>query len=253
MSAVSAQGGPPATKAMTIRKLGLADMPLDIHLNILEQLPDVLSLKTAVIALEPLHRAFTACSKSIATRVLRNELPEHIWGYAVVSQMLLDGIVQAPDLDGTEVSDFASHVDAVRMLRDAAPQALVSLSAALAMSRLHRKVSELRALFIQDCAYSGKQQFLPLLDSIRHRPPTPTELNRIEKALYLFQILTCLCRNMTFSETASSGYAARCRAKVAELQRCLVTRLMAPWELYQVIAVECYFWRALHGLGTPHR
>ncbi|KAM4065337.1 hypothetical protein HRG_004340 [Hirsutella rhossiliensis] len=236
---------------MPTHKLGLADMPLDVNLQILEELPDVSSLKNAVLAVDSLHRALTARPKSISTQVLRNELPENIWEHAIVSQMLSNGRVETPDLDGIEVADIASYVDAVRVLRDTAPQTRVSPPDALAISRFYCKVSELRALFIEDCAYSQKQQFDPLWKSIHHRPPMLSELNRIEQALYLFQILTRLCKKMTFSETVESGYAARCREKVAELQRCLVMRLMAPWELYQVIAIECYFWRATHGLEGP--
>lgn len=243
------QRAAPETKAMRTHKLDLADMPLDINLKILEELPEVWSLKNAVLAVDSLHQAFTARSMSISTQVLKNELPEHIWEHAIVSQMLSNGSVETPDLDNTNAGEIASYVDAVRALRDGAPQTRLSPKDALAIARLYHKVSELRDLFVEDCAYSQEQQFHPLWDSIRYRTPMPSELSRIEQALYLFHILTRLCKKMTFSGTNDSGYAGLCREKVTELQRCLVTRLMAPWELYQVIAVECYFWRATHGLG----
>ncbi|PHH81895.1 hypothetical protein CDD83_3450 [Cordyceps sp. RAO-2017] len=89
--------------------------------------------------------------------------------------------------------------------------------------------------------------------SVRDRPPTGAERARVERALYLFQLLVCFCQHMAFrrEEAVDRAYIAACHDKVAALQRCLVTRLMAPWEMYQVIAIQAYFRRAIHGFEHP--
>ncbi|KND89878.1 hypothetical protein TOPH_05552 [Tolypocladium ophioglossoides CBS 100239] len=196
-------------------------IPAELNLQTLETLPSMSSLKNAVTASGQLHRCFSTYSTSVSSRVLRNEIPKHSWTHAVVAN--------------------------IRHLRDTASQARVTPKDALAISRFHKKVTELRDLFVADCANAKQQQLHPLWDSIRYRPTVQSELIRIERALYLFQILACFCRNMTFGKLGDVEYIDQSREKVASLQKCIVERLMSPWEMYQVIGIQAYFRRAIHG------
>lgn len=242
MPVVGAQPGSPEAK-------GFGYMPPELHLQILEALPNIPSLNNAVAASGQLRRCFSTYSTSISTRVVKNEVPRHSWTHAVVANKLLSGDIDLPDLDSTDIDGFNSTIDKIRHLRDTAPKARVTFKDALAISGLHKKITELRDFFVTDCANAKQQQLHPLFDSIRYHAPLQSELIRVEQAIYLFQILACFCRNITFSKLGDMEYTNQSREKVSSLQKCIVERLVSPWEMYQVIGIQAWFRRAIHGFG----
>ncbi|KND87143.1 hypothetical protein TOPH_08230 [Tolypocladium ophioglossoides CBS 100239] len=138
---------------------GFGYMPAKLNLQTLEALPSISSLKNAITTSSQLHRCFSTYSTSVSTRT-----------HAVVANVLLLGKIDLPDLDNTNIDGFNSTIDKIRHLRDTAPWARVTPKDALAISRFHKKVTELRDLFVTDCANAKQPLLHPLWDSIRYRP-----------------------------------------------------------------------------------
>jgi len=65
----------------------------------------------------------------------------------------------------------------------------------------------------------------------------------------MFDIISSFCKEKVFMSPGDTAYVSKCYEKVSALQKALVERLMAPWELYQVMHMQAYFRRALYGLG----
>lgn len=236
----------------------LGGLPAELKIAILQRLPDLCSLASATAAVPSLYQTVLAHDACISTQLLRKELPKHLWTHATVAHLVRQRVASFGDLDGLQ-TDAHIHrlVQGVRRLRDEADRYRASRADALAMLSTYQKVTALRDLFVNDCAYAKGakgprgQKLAPLCESLRSVPPAPTELARIERALYMYEIVACLCRHMVFTQPGNGEYSSTCFEKVSALQRALTERLMAPWEMYQVMHIQAYFRRVLHGFGAP--
>ncbi|GJN69274.1 hypothetical protein PLICBS_003322 [Purpureocillium lilacinum] len=228
----------------------LESLPVELNLLILESLPDVKSLASVAYAVPSLYRTLLADDLSISTRILHRELPDYLWTHATVAHLARQRASTGGDFDSLETSsDIDALVDSFRGLRDNAPAYRATHAEAIAILRTYDKVVALRDLFALDCPYVGNQELIPLRDSLRRHPLEPSELERIERAIYMFDIISSFCKEKVFMSPGDAAYVSKCYEKVSALQKALVERLMAPWELYQVMHMQAYFRRALYGLG----
>ena len=229
----------------------LGGLPAELKLLVLCQLPDFNSLRSLVAAVPSFHQALLSHEASISTHLLRKELPPHLWTHAVVARLVRQKAASFGDLDGLKTpGDIRRLVDGVRHLRSEADRHRATRADALAMLKTYQMVTALRDLFVDNCAFVKGQKLEPLWHSIQKQAPSPTELARIERALYMFDIVASICRRMVFTQPGCSHYFSLCSLKVSALQKALTARLMAPWEMYQVMHIQAYFRRALHGFGA---
>ncbi|KAJ6446813.1 phosphoribosylaminoimidazole-succinocarboxamide synthase [Purpureocillium lavendulum] len=227
----------------------LDNLPVELNLLILDYLSDIESLANVANAVPSLYRTLLADDAFISTRILRRELPDYLWTHATVAHLARRRASVVGDFDSLATdSDIHALVDGFRNLRDDAPLYRATHAEAAAILRTYDKVVALRDLFVRDCPCTKSQELTPLRDSLQRQAPEPSELERIERAIYMFDIVSSLCRKMVFTEPGNAAYVSKCYDRVSALQKALVERLMAPWELYQVMHVQGYFRRALYGL-----
>lgn len=221
----------------------------ELILSIMHFIPDIDSLKNAMLSNSAIYRIVDSHKSSIFTSVLRNEIPASVYTHAVVAQLAQDTGCTFPSFERIDFDQIMGHVNQLQHYRCISQDVLLSRFAVMSISRTYRKVEELAHLLIDDCPYARQQHFFPLWDSLRYRPPVESELVRVRQAIYLYQILACLCGNLRFMDPSNRDYLLACHDSIGDVQECLMQRLMAPWEMYEVIAVQCYFRRALHGFG----
>ncbi|PFH58539.1 hypothetical protein XA68_13562 [Ophiocordyceps unilateralis] len=228
----------------------LASLPADLHQGILESVPDMASMFSAMAASSAINRSFRPYEQSIATKVLKKQLPWYVWEHAVVCQKLADGTIDTSRLQFGKFDPMAIRtcIKAIRRVRDAASTTLVSARDGLAMSRLHDKVLILADNFFRDCAMTRTQCFGHLHDSLRRRGPSEHERIRVEQAIYLFQMVASLCKNLAIERGSGDRYMSQCTTRIGYMQLCITSDLMSPWEFYQVMGIQGYFRRAIHGL-----
>ncbi|RCI08659.1 hypothetical protein L249_4645 [Ophiocordyceps polyrhachis-furcata BCC 54312] len=232
--------------------LNLVTVGDDIHRLILDKLPTVSSLVNTLEASAAIRRSFEPYSRSIATRVIENELPPCIWRHAVVCQMLANGTIRTPTLDGTWEFGIESCIQKIRRVTDAASQQTVSLDDAVAMSEFGIKAMYLAVQFAGGCFRGKDHVHQPLEESLSSTPMSAQEAGRILQSVYLFDMLASLCKNMTMEKKrgeSTTRFARRCTKRVRHIQRCIVREMMSPWEFYQVIGMQAFFRRVVHGLG----
>ncbi|CAM1506362.1 Fc.00g060030.m01.CDS01 [Cosmosporella sp. VM-42] len=228
-------------------RIKFLDLAPEILLEILERLPSISSLRSTIEAHPRLYDVFKTHADRVSTEVLRNELPSQVYAHAVVAYLALGGNLAMPNLDGLKIDEIGFYVNKVRSLRDIASEIKIPLLSAVSITEQHRMVTCLTDLCIRDCACSRDQDFPPLWDSLQKRKPSATERIRIQQSIYLFQILASLCKNLYFEKDANEQYYVDYYVNLGELHICLLEIALAPWEMYQVISIQAFFRRALHG------
>ncbi|KAM5351173.1 hypothetical protein ACJ41O_003896 [Fusarium nematophilum] len=171
-------------------------VPLELWQSILAYLPDVPSLASAALSCRSLYTAFKSREHGLVQSVLVNcigvaNLPE-----ALITQRcsppLLSIHVERQNLPtGDEqmrqmreyVFNFVTHLE-----RPSLGSAEISLAEGLALGDFHvQTVSPLTQSFVEACSKrSGWQR--PLEESLQTRPLSRTERERIERALYRFEM-----------------------------------------------------------------
>ncbi|KAK5991110.1 hypothetical protein PT974_09388 [Cladobotryum mycophilum] len=209
----------------------------DVLVMILERLPDVESLKSAVLSHELFYQSFSTCKNSICTTVLEHELSEGRFTHAVVTHEIVNGDYALPKFEDVDIDNIAGFVDRVRQYRNKIEGILVSPSTAFTISRRDRMVVELADLLVDNCAYAGDQLFTPCGIQFAIDPSLPWNLS----------ILAGFSVNLRFTHHDQRDYLLDAHDKLTEIQKCIANRLFSPWEYHQVIALSSYFRRALIG------
>lgn len=245
-----------------------ADLSPEIILHVMECLPDVATLKSVVLSNRRFYDIFkTHTGGAVLLSVLNNELGEDVFVHAVVAHQVEKMEVVLPPFDELSMDHIDVEVANLRKMRDQAvilqqssprhSSIQITVQDAERISLLGKRISQLSAAFVEDCSCGQSLRFYPLQDSIRRRPVSDAELSRVRHSMYMYHILCVFCSNLFLdirvnqrNETDQRRVAA-CVRKITRLQSSLVTRFMAPWELYQVISLQAWFRRAMHDLGKP--
>lgn len=225
----------------------LTDLANELILAILEFCPDLASLLNASHAHPTIYHLFRAYHNHLATQVLKNELPEEVYTHAGVA--FLAGKLTMKNLDNLSLDDISDGVRKITKCRDTGSFHNLDMSSAISVSRLHRKVVDLADVCFRECAETREQNFAPFRDSLTTRRPSRTEQIRIQQAIYLFEILRTFCQEMYVGGDQPQAYYVDLYFKLGELHLNLTENTLAPWEMYQVIAIQSFFRRVLHGFG----
>ena len=221
----------------------------ELKLDILDYIPDLHSLKSLVHADPAWYYTFRSDNSRILTQVLINELPAFLYTHAVVAHQGDQGSFVMPNLDNIDINDIADYVAKIPRARDAAARIRLTPASALSIAKTHRKVQDLANHFMLKCAYAREQVFPALLDSLQRSRPSQSEMQRTCQAIYLFHILGSLAKILTIKKSDTHGFYSDYYFKILEMQSSLTRLALAPWEMYQVIGVQAFFRRALHGFG----
>ncbi|KAH7161339.1 hypothetical protein EDB81DRAFT_924734 [Dactylonectria macrodidyma] len=230
----------------TTREVKLTGLAPEILLTVLEFCPDVASLKNVAHAHPTLYNLFHAYQNHLATQVLRNELSDEVYTHARVS--FLAGQLILKRFGSLSSNDIDEGVRNIINLKSNASFRNISMASAISISRLHRKVVELADVCVRDCPETLEQSFTPFQNSLTTRRPSRSERIRIQQAIYVFEILRNLCKELYVKSDMPPTYYADTYLLLGEVHLALMEYSLAPWEMYQVIAVQAFFRRALFGL-----
>ncbi|KAH7126228.1 hypothetical protein B0J13DRAFT_679551 [Dactylonectria estremocensis] len=233
-----------ASMTTTVGRVKLTDLAPELLLAVLEFCPDVASLKNAADAHPTLYHLFHVYQNHLATQILRNELSE-VYTHARVS--FLAGQITLERFNSLGPNDIDID-EGVRKITDLkASLCNISMTSAISILRLHREVVELADVCVQDCPETLEQSLTPFRNSLTTRRPSRSERIRIQQAIYLFEILRNLCNKMCVESDKTPTYYADTYLLLGELHLALLEHSLAPWEMYQVIAIQAFFRRALFG------
>lgn len=236
-----------STSSVSSPFAGFVGLPVEVILDILEGLPTIEALSNVVRCNSYIYDVFDNYHCQVVYKVLKNEIPEDLYTHAMVAQLALEGALTMPNLDSVKLLDIDSHVSKIRYARDFAPSLRFSLRSAISVSKTYQKVKDLTNLCVRECGSARDQDFPALQTSLNEKKPSASELNRISQAIYLFDILAAFSRNFYFERPNFQTYYVNYYLKLGELHARLVDIALAPWEMYQVIGIQAFFRRSLHG------
>jgi hypothetical protein len=178
----------PATMAEQPRCLSLESLPIELRSLILQNLPDIRSLISSLLAHSSLYDAFRD-DHTITVKVLKNQIspPSLLYHALAVHQS-----ASLRPRSRHQVQELLNsyHKTASTQLFCLLPQ--VSLSDALRMAKIYEHVVFFTANFVSVT--------LPLLSSSKDTqdsllaPPSPSELHRIQRSFYRFELYCNLFR-----------------------------------------------------------
>ncbi|KAI5467789.1 hypothetical protein BGZ63DRAFT_431345 [Mariannaea sp. PMI_226] len=221
----------------------LTDLPSELLLCILEFSPDMSSLINASLSHPKFYSLFKAHEKILANGVLKIEIPEDVYIHARTA--FSAPTLFMPNIDTIDHATITNCVENVAKLRDSGMFSEFLIPEALSLSKAHRKVVELTDTFFRECPRWRQQCFSPLQKSLVFQKESRKERTRVQQAIYMFEILRCLCGSMYVAKDMDEAYYMRYISNITFLQTCLVSHAFAPWEMHQVIAIQAFFRRQL--------
>lgn len=212
----------------------LLSLPTDLHLCILKFLPDIKTLRSAVIRNNVLYSSFAAYKCSVATAVLKNELGLDIYPHAIINHLAAkEDVFQN---DSSRIKDSGRSVSIIEEYWNQTDTMLLTPMDASTIATAHHKVKD-----ICDILLGRKSQLAmvyPLYDSDRFLNPSPSERLRVQRGVYLFHIVISACAVLYVQSDSDLDNM------VDSLQRTVLEPLLAPWELYQISAIQTFLQRS---------
>ena len=205
-------------------KSAMERMPVELRQELLGFLPDLISLRSAVLTCSSFYEAFISAEVLVTTRVLGNQvdlevLPEAL---AVLESSHLQPWTRQ------RIQDFVrDHLDSRK------PQlpSQWTLAQAISLGSLHRHVQSFATAFASDAL--TKQLGANELNTIPNYPPSHDEIHRIQRALYRFELYCNLFRD-----------PKRTLFNIKE-QIPLFFFKFSPWEIEQLGIIHDYLFRVI--------
>ena len=204
-------------------KSALERMPVEIRQQLLGLLPDLMSLRSAILTCSSFHQAFISAEVLLTTSVLKNQVDLEVLPEAVAA---LESSYLRP-WTRERIQDFVHyHLDSRKSQLPS-----WTLSEALPLDSLHRHVQSFAAAFALEAL--TKQLGLDELDAIPKYPPSSDEIHRIQRALYRFELYCNLF-----------GDPKRTEFKINEQMRLFFFKF-SPWEIEQLGSIHDYLFRVI--------
>ncbi|KAL7940314.1 hypothetical protein V8C42DRAFT_257229 [Trichoderma barbatum] len=225
----------------------LQHLPIELLCISLSLLPDVKSLYHAILAHPLFYRAFSCSKNKITSSVLRNEIPSEIYVHALANFMVCKTDYLLPEFQSTsDLDKISTSLQELRHDCDLASKRYVSLEEAQRISKTNCKVVELCRLLLGSGTYRERQNLFPLWNAVHFPKPSHSERTRVFQAIYLFNILSVVCRD--YNVVTNNTNLHQMEMFRRNLQQCIIESLMAPWEFYYAIGIRAYFRRAFYGI-----
>ena len=203
----------------------LVSLPTELAQAILSFSPDSFTLRALVLSASSFYKAFLTAQNLILNVVLHNEYCEGVLPDAIAA--LISSHVQSRNEEEVEefLSQYKSELQPV--------PASWSLSDSLKLSRIRRSVS----YFAEDYAVTLTGNPVTGVHDEHPMTLTRTEMDRIERALYRFEVFCNLFRTTEIMASIERGDM--------EEQQTLFLRKFAPWENEQVGCIYHHLWSCL--------
>lgn len=214
------------------------NLPPEILLHILMQLPDIESLINASLTHRSFHRVIASYKDSLSTNILRNKLGHETFIHAAVSYMMARTSRSADAFQTSQLSTPEVCLQFVHDARKAAEMQALPARYMARISRRHRKTTELCEVLI------GTSSPMTNFPAFQGFGSSYTEKVRVHRALYIYDILARLC-GILHDSCLLSGTIKD--FSFQDLHNRLLSKLLAPWETQQIIAIQWYLGRTLLG------
>ncbi|KAK4068830.1 hypothetical protein Purlil1_13711 [Purpureocillium lilacinum] len=212
----------------------LLSLPADLHLCILKFVPDIKTLKTAVIRNNVLYSSFAAYKCSVATAVLKNELGLDIYPHAIINHLAAKEDVFRNN--SSRIKNSERWVPLIHEYWNQMDTMLLTPMDTATIATAHHKVKD-----ICDIMLGGRSNIAvvyPLYNSDRFLNPSPSERLRVQRGVYLFHITISACAFLCVQGNSDLDSMADI------LQRTVLEPLLAPWELNQISGIQTFLQRS---------
>lgn len=214
------------------------NLPPEILLHILMHLPDIESLINSSLTHRSFHRVIASYKDSLSTSILRNKLGHETFIHAVVSYMTVRTSRSADAFQTSQLSTPEVCLQFVHDARKAAEMQALPARYMARISRRHRKTTELCEVLV------GTSSPMTNFPAFQGFGSSYTEKVRVHRALYIYDILARLC-GILHDSCLLSGTIKD--FSFQDLHNRLLSKLLAPWETQQIIAIQWYLGRTLLG------
>lgn len=217
------------------------NLPPEILLLILLHLPDIESLINASLTHRSFHRVVAGYKDSLSTSILRNKLGHETFIHAVVSYIIVHTSRAAHAFQTSQLSAPELGLQLVYDARKAAEMQALPARMMARISRRHTKITELCEVLV------GASSPMTNFPAFQGFGSSHTEQVRVHRALYIYDILARLCGIL---HDGSLLPGAIKDFSFQDLHNRLLSKLLAPWETQQIIAIRWYLGRTLLGSCT---
>ena len=198
-----------------------ASLPVELLQAILSQSRDSFSLRALALSTTSFYRAFLATRSSILLAVLHNEFSE---GTLRAALLTLASARLRPHIGDSIQKLLAQFQSGAALIPDS-----WSLSDSLELSRLRHDVG----YFARDFSSTLCTNLVTGLPEENQLVLTSTEMDRIERAFYRFELYCNLIRDGAVRSISS--------LEAQEIRTLVVDRFL-PWENEQLASVYEYLW-----------
>ena len=210
-------------------KSALERISIELKQQILCDLSDITSLRSAILTCSSLYHAFVDAKVLITTHVVASHIGPEVLPEAIAA---LQSSRLQPRTRQNAQEFVHDHLHSRK-----APPPLSNLSEALALASLHHRVESFAAAFASEAL--TKPSFVGDLDSMPEYPPSLNEIHRIQRAFYRFEIYCNL-----FRESKHPAFQI-------EEQKDVFFSNFWPWKNEQLGSIQGYLFRVVSpGMGS---
>jgi hypothetical protein len=199
----------------------LEKLPLELKQDLLSALADVASLRSAALSCPSMYRAFMNAEELITSQVVENQIDADVLPEALVA--LMSSRPQPWTMQG--VADFIHHHLHARTYL---PRSW-TLSEALPLGRLHSGVERFAAELIAEML--NPSSAFAYIDAPPGWSASKTEMDRVQRALYRFEVYCNLFRGPK-------------KFELGDIEELFLFRF-SYWENEQLACVHDYLFRAV--------
>ncbi|KAF7156289.1 hypothetical protein CNMCM5623_009682 [Aspergillus felis] len=237
---------PPVHHDVDIREaspsLSFNVLPLECRQQILRDLPDIESLKSAILSHSSLYSAFSNHKTPIILQVIQRQIPRELLAYAVLCSHArnIEPWTRSKVLDILDLYFNRRPVDSFNW----------TIGAALDLVSFHESVT----FFTNDYIDNALGLVAPLYFPIH--APSETEWCRVARAFYLQEAINHLFRFRNIEEHWINGRIKSSRLSPSDFRPQERIEIFyskhAPWEMEQIGAVNEYlYWKISPGMSIP--
>ncbi|KAL5316917.1 hypothetical protein ACEPPN_015969 [Leptodophora sp. 'Broadleaf-Isolate-01'] len=167
-------------------------LPIETQQAILSSLTDIASLQQCALSCPTLYSSYKAAEKIIIAQALSNQIGNGVLPEAVIA--LSSSRLTFIELESFTATNFQK--------RQPVPE-VYTFTDALLMSQFHSSVDFLTKDFVQKALAASR--FVESVESAVPAPPTTTEIDRIQRAFYMFEIYRNIFTRHYFNRQWGSG------------------------------------------------
>jgi hypothetical protein len=190
------------------------DLPVEVVQSLLSAIPDISSLISAVLTCSSLYRCFKDAESLITASVLLNQIDFEVLPDAFAT---FESSKIVPPTEESVIAFVKTHLHCRKH-----PNLRWAVTDALQMSEFHKSVDYLAACFVEYALERTDSSY----------PPSRNEINRVQRALYHFEMHrnTCAGSWITMRNSSSGEWEYNQQPYLAHQQKAIFFDNFSCWE-----------------------